>query len=174
MSASRIKADTSSTNQGRVPIFNASLSQLPIFQIMIIYLKLAIGTGMISLGSKYVCGLFTTTLISTFVALVNFYTLFLFVKVSWKTKCSSLEEMWIFIFGEKTVFIPCFCSVMTMGTLLTYYISYTIQAIQNILNDIYPTINTILSSQFTIFWLLFFNCFSSNSLFEKIENNFLY
>jgi hypothetical protein len=117
------------------------------FQSVIIFLKLALGTGMISLGSKYKCGLVLTTIISAFVALFNFYVMFLFAKVSWSTKCSSFEEMWKVLFDKATLFILDFFPFVLRGCLTTYYASFAIRFIQQMLNDYDPTIKSYLLSQ---------------------------
>lgn len=159
-------------NNPVIPLFKLTQSQLSPFEIIIIFLKISIGTGMISLGSKYTCGLITTTLVSTFVVLVNFYSLFLFVKVSWKTKESSFEDMWDVLFGHATVFIPCFCIVASYGAFLTYYLDFTISIIQQFISDNFPNTNRFLSHQFTLFWLVFLFVLFPSIFLKKLKTTF--
>jgi hypothetical protein len=95
-----------------------------------------VGTLIVSLGSFYTGRIIPAILLSIFVVLVNFYSLFLYVKISWKIQASCFEEMWKFTFGSSTVFIPSCCTIFIYGPLLTYYIGFIFEYAQALIMKI--------------------------------------
>jgi len=127
-------ADSESREPEIFPRFKNTLSPN---EAVVCLINTAIGTGILRLGYSFRCGIITALVLTTLIALVNYYSFWLYSKAINQTKRSSFVEIWYFLFGWKTLILPVAASAI--GTLV--FSMFFTQCIANYITSLLTELN---------------------------------
>ena len=76
-------------------------------------LNAVFGIGIFRIGSYFNSGYLSIIILNMIIAIVSYYSLFLYVLSAAHYHQCTYEEIWVVAFSKKTVFIPAFCSIIS-------------------------------------------------------------
>lgn len=108
------------------------------FPMLVCFINAAVGRGIISLGSAFKCGVFTSLILCTVIGFFSYYSMFFFVKAGAATHSGTFEDIWAATFGPRTIWICAFLSISRKFVTLKSYFSYIITTTISLINKYQP------------------------------------
>lgn len=124
-------------------IFPSSENQISHVQFFFILINYIVGTGFANLGHKYRCGIIMGLILTAICAILNYLSMKMHFLVSARLRQSTFEDIWIKLFGKRTLYITITCTILTQLCLLEIYISFVSSNLQVILSKYFGTESNI-------------------------------
>ena len=116
-------------------IFPKTRTQMERYQMMIHYSAVAIGTGVLKLGSSFQSGFVLAMIINTFFAVTTYFSLALMVEACVATKSATNSEVVAVAISDKFSLPFSFINSSTMLICIVFYIQFIQSSVADILNS---------------------------------------
>ena len=136
-------------------IFPARRDVLTSFHVMVFLVSVAIGSGVIKLGTAYQAGALLSPILSGIIAILSCYSFTLFLKAACWAKAATFEEIWMRAFGPKTVPICASISVVSMTVVLESYVSFVYDSVKSLILEFYPEAPWYLTDKYILLSAVF-------------------
>ena len=157
-----------SSNPEEEQIFPARRDVLTSFPVVIFLINVAIGTGVVKLGTAYQAGALFSPILSGIIALLSCYSFNLFLKTACWAKASTFEEIWMRTFGPKTVPVCACLSMLSKLMALKSYTSFVYDNVKSLILEFYPEAPEFLTDKYVllsaVFVVFYIPTFCSKSL----------